>query len=121
VFPAVDFERPEAWRQDRAAWRSRVRGGDRRQQMPGFACRDRPLRSTAPSSFAMIDPQCARLTDLSLAFVDSLARHRGGILNVASMAGFVPGRALPSTTPPRAFVCRSARGSHAELKPAACA
>ncbi|HEY3893604.1 MAG TPA: SDR family NAD(P)-dependent oxidoreductase, partial [Bradyrhizobium sp.] len=31
------------------------------------------------------------LTDLSLRFSDSLIRHRGGILNVSSIAGFLPG------------------------------
>ena len=40
---------------------------------------------------AMIDLNMRTLTDLSLAFVESLARHRGGLLNVASVAGFFPG------------------------------
>src|SRR5258708_3448192 len=31
------------------------------------------------------------LTDLSLRFSDSLIRHRGGILNLGSLAGFLPG------------------------------
>src|SRR5262249_49820371 len=39
----------------------------------------------------MIDLNVRALTELSLAFVDSLARHRGGLLNVGSMAGFLPG------------------------------
>src|SRR5674476_1624469 len=40
---------------------------------------------------AMIDVNVRALTELSLAFVDSLERHRGGLLNVGSMAGFLPG------------------------------
>jgi short-subunit dehydrogenase len=40
---------------------------------------------------AMIDLNVRTLTDLSLAFIPSLAEHRGGILNVASVAGFLPG------------------------------
>jgi short-subunit dehydrogenase len=36
----------------------------------------------------MIDLNVRALTELSFAFVDSLARHRGGLLNVGSMAGF---------------------------------
>ena len=40
---------------------------------------------------AMIDLNVRALTELSLAFVESLARHRGGILNVASVAAFLPG------------------------------
>ncbi len=39
----------------------------------------------------MIDLNVRALTELSLAFVDNLARHRGGLLNVGSMAGFLPG------------------------------
>src|SRR5262249_4028525 len=35
---------------------------------------------------AMIDINVGALTDMSLRFVDSLTRHRGGILNVASIA-----------------------------------
>jgi hypothetical protein len=42
----------------------------------------------------MIDLNMRSLTALSLAFVDSLARQRGGILNVGSMAGFLPIRLL---------------------------
>jgi uncharacterized protein len=38
----------------------------------------------------MIDLNVRALTELSFA-VDSLARHRGGLLNVGSMAGFLPG------------------------------
>src|SRR6476620_298698 len=40
---------------------------------------------------AMIDLNARALTDLSLRFVERLARHRGGVINVASMAGFFPG------------------------------
>src|SRR6476659_8349601 len=40
---------------------------------------------------AMIDLNVRALTDFSLAFLDSLARRKGGILNVASVAGFLPG------------------------------
>ncbi|MBV9261577.1 MAG: SDR family oxidoreductase [Pseudolabrys sp.] len=40
---------------------------------------------------AIIDLNARALTELSLLFVDSIARHKGGLLNVSSMAGFVPG------------------------------
>src|SRR5436190_7447037 len=39
---------------------------------------------------AMIDLNVRVLTELSLRFADSIARHRGGILNVASIASFMP-------------------------------
>jgi short-subunit dehydrogenase len=34
------------------------------------------------------------VTDLSLRFSDQLIRHRGGILNVGSIAGFLPGHGM---------------------------
>ncbi len=40
---------------------------------------------------AMIDLNVRALTDLSLRWIDGIARHKGGILNVASVAGFMPG------------------------------
>ena len=50
---------------------------------------------------AMIDLNVRALTDFSLAFLDSLERRKGGILNVASIAAFCPAPAWRSTTPPR--------------------
>ena len=57
----------------------------------------------------MIDLNVRVLTDLSLRFVDSLARHRGGILNVASVAGFMPGPGMAVYHATRPTCCRSAR------------
>jgi short-subunit dehydrogenase len=44
------------------------------------------------------------LTDLSLRFSDSLIRHRGGILNVSSIAGFLPGPGMAVYYAPKAYV-----------------
>src|SRR3974390_436393 len=52
----------------------------------------------------MIDLNIRALTELSLAFVDSLARHRGGILNVGSVAGFLPGPGMAVYYASKAFV-----------------
>ena len=59
---------------------------------------------------------CARSTDLSLAFVDSLARHRGGILNVGSMAGFLPGPGMAVYYATKAYVLSFSEALHSELK-----
>jgi short-subunit dehydrogenase len=40
---------------------------------------------------AMIDINIRALTELSLAFIESIERRKGGILNVASISGFMPG------------------------------
>ena len=65
---------------------------------------------------AMIDVNMRALTDLSLAFVDSLARHRGGILNVGSMAGFLPGPGMAVYYATKAYVLSFSEALHSELK-----
>src|SRR6516164_705610 len=65
----------------------------------------------------MIDLNIRALTELSLAFVDSLARHRGGILNVGSVAGFLPGPGMAVYYASKAFVLSFSEALHSELKP----
>jgi len=66
---------------------------------------------------AMIDLNCRTLTDLSLRFIDSLARHRGGILNVASISGFIPGPGMSVYNASKAFVISFSVGLRRELQP----
>ena len=66
---------------------------------------------------AMIDLNARALTDLSLRFIESLARHRGGILNVASVAGFMPGPGLAVYYATKAYVLSFSEALHHELKP----
>ena len=65
----------------------------------------------------MIDLNVTVLTELSLAFVDSLARHRGGVLNVGSMAGFLPGPGMAVYYATKAYVLSFTEALHSELKP----
>ncbi len=65
---------------------------------------------------AMIDLNMRTLAELSLAFVGSLARHRGGILNVGSMAGFLPGPGMTVYYATKAFVVSFSEALHSELK-----
>jgi uncharacterized protein len=65
---------------------------------------------------AMIDLNVRALTSLSLAFVDSLERHRGGILNVGSMAGFLPGPGMAVYYATKAYVLSFTEALHSELK-----
>jgi short-subunit dehydrogenase len=67
-------------------------------------------------TLAMIDVNVRALTELSLAFVDSLARHKGGILNVGSMAGFLPGPGMAVYYATKSFVLSLSEALHAELK-----
>jgi short-subunit dehydrogenase len=66
---------------------------------------------------AMVDLNVRALTELSVAFVDSLARHRGGILNVASVAAFLPGPGMAVYYASKAYVLSFSEALHAELAP----
>jgi uncharacterized protein len=66
---------------------------------------------------AMIDLDVRALTDLSLAFIDSLKRRRGGILNVASIAAFMPGPGMAVYYASKAYVLSFSEALHRELKP----
>jgi uncharacterized protein len=67
---------------------------------------------------AMIDLNVRVLTDLSLRFVESLTRHRGGILNVASVAAFMPGPGMAVYYATKAYVLSFGEALHHELRPA---
>jgi uncharacterized protein len=64
---------------------------------------------------AMIDLNIRSLTELSLAFADTLARLRGGILNVASVAGFIPGPGMAVYYASKAYVLSFSEALHHEL------
>ncbi len=65
----------------------------------------------------MIDLNVRALTELSLAFSDSLVRHRGGILNVASIAAFLPGPGMAVYYASKAYVLSFSEALHGELSP----
>lgn len=64
----------------------------------------------------MIDLNVRALTELSLAFADSLARHKGGVLNVGSVAGFLPGPGSAVYYATKAYVLSFSEALHSEFK-----
>jgi len=64
---------------------------------------------------AMIDLNIRALTELTLRFIDSVKRQRGGILNVASVAGFLPGPGMAVYHATKAYVLSLTEALHAEL------
>jgi short-subunit dehydrogenase len=64
---------------------------------------------------AMIDLNIRALTDLTLRWLDSVTRQRGGILNVASVAGFLPGPGMAVYHATKAYVLSFTEALHAEL------
>ncbi len=69
---------------------------------------------------AMIDLNVRALTDLSLSFIDVLERRRGGILNVASIAGFLPGPGMAVYYATKAYVLSFSEALHQELASRGC-
>jgi short-subunit dehydrogenase len=65
---------------------------------------------------AIIDLNVRALTDLTLRFLDSVVRHKGGILNVASVAGFMPGPGMAVYHATKAFAVSFSEAMHQELK-----
>jgi uncharacterized protein len=72
----------------------------------GFGLFGRAIELSLEEQRAMIAVNILALTDLSLRFSASLIRHRGGILVVASLAGFLPGPGMDYITPQRATFYR---------------
>jgi short-subunit dehydrogenase len=81
----------------------------------GFGLIGRAVDLEAGEQLAMIDLNVRTLAELSLAFVDSLGRHRGGILNVASVASFLPGPGMAVYYATKAFVLSFTEALHQEL------
>jgi short-subunit dehydrogenase len=65
---------------------------------------------------AMVDLNVRTLTELSLAWISVLARRRGGILNVASLAGFMPGPRMAVYYASKAYVLSFSQALHRELR-----
>jgi short-subunit dehydrogenase len=63
----------------------------------------------------IIDVNIRALTDLSLRFSDSLIRRRGGILNVGSIAGFLPGPGMAIYYASKAYVLSFSEALRQEL------
>src|SRR5207244_7233826 len=66
---------------------------------------------------AMIDLNVRALTDLSLRWIDGIVKHKGGILNVASVAGFMPGPGLAVYYASKAYVLSFTEALARELEP----
>jgi len=81
----------------------------------GFGLVGRAAALGRDDQLAMVDLNVRALTELSLAFVASLIRHRGGILNVASIAAFMPGPGLAVYYASKAYVLSFSEALHQEL------
>ncbi|MEA3027090.1 MAG: uncharacterized protein QOF91_2375 [Alphaproteobacteria bacterium] len=83
----------------------------------GFGLVGRSAELSRDEQLGMIDLNLRALTELSLSFIDSLARHGGGLLNVASVAAFMPGPGSAVYYAGKAFVLSLTVALHDELAP----
>jgi short-subunit dehydrogenase len=81
----------------------------------GFGLHGEAAALSRDEQLAMIDVNVRALTELSLMFIDSVARHRGGILNVASLAAFLPGPGMAVYYASKAYVLSFSEALHREL------
>lgn len=83
----------------------------------GFGLFGRAFQRDRADQLDMIAVNIRALTDLSLRFSDQLIRHRGGILNIGSIAGFLPGPGMAVYYASKAYVVSFTEALRAELAP----
>ena len=83
----------------------------------GFGKFGRAIKIDRAEQLGIIAVNIRALTDLSLRFSDSLIRNRGGILNVGSIAGFLPGPGMAVYYASKAYVLSFTEALRAELGP----
>ena len=83
----------------------------------GFGLFGHAIERDRAEQLGIIAVNIRALTDLSLRFSDQLIRHRGGILNVGSIAGFLPGPGMAVYYASKAYVLSFTEALRAELAP----
>ncbi|XIA65618.1 SDR family NAD(P)-dependent oxidoreductase [Bradyrhizobium sp. TZ2] len=83
----------------------------------GFGVFGRAVQRNRVDQLDIITVNIRALTDLSLRFSDQLIRHRGGLLNVGSIAGFLPGPGMAVYYASKAYVLSFTEAMRAELAP----
>lgn len=81
----------------------------------GFGLFGNAIELDRAEQLGIIAVNIRAMTDLSLRFSDHLIRHRGGVLNVASIAGFLPGPGMAVYYASKAYVLSFTEALRAEL------
>jgi short-subunit dehydrogenase len=117
VVVACDLEQPDA--SDRIAAALAAAGVEVEYVVnnAGFGMFGRAVELDRAQQLGMIAVNIRAMTDLSLRFADQLIRHRGGILNVASIAGFLPGPGMAVYYASKAYVLSFSEALRGELAP----
>ena len=85
--------------------------------MRASACTAQAADLDRGEQLAMLDLNVRALTDLSLRWIDGIVKHKGGILNVASVAGFLPGPGMAVYYASKAYVLSFTEALARELEP----
>src|SRR5436190_2004783 len=83
----------------------------------GFGLYGRAIELDREEQLGIIAVNILAMTDLSLRFSDHLIRHRGGILNLGSLAGFLPGPGMAVYYASKAYVLSFSEALRQELAP----
>ncbi len=83
----------------------------------GYGLFGKAIEMNRADQIGIVNVNIRALTDLSLRFADSLVRHKGGILNLGSIAGFLPGPGMAVYYASKAFVLSFSEALHNELGP----
>ncbi len=83
----------------------------------GFGLFGEAVELSLAAQLDMIAVNIRALTDLSLRFSGSLRRHRGGVLNVGSVAGFLPGPRMAVYYATKAYVLSFSEALSHEMRP----
>ncbi|MCW5704563.1 MAG: SDR family NAD(P)-dependent oxidoreductase [Bradyrhizobium sp.] len=83
----------------------------------GFGVFGHAIKRDRNDQLGMIAVNIRALTDLTLRFADQLARHRGGVLNIGSIAGFLPGPGMAIYYASKAYVLSFSEAMRHELAP----
>jgi short-subunit dehydrogenase len=113
---AIDLERRDAVEQITAAMARLDLEPEFVVNNAGFGLLGPAAALSRAEQLAMVDVNVRALTDLSLAFVGALERRRGGILNVASVAAFLPGPNMAVYYATKAYVLSFSEALHWELR-----
>lgn len=114
---ACDLQQPDASDKIAAALASQGVEVEYVVNDAGFGLFGRAVELDRVAQLGIIDVNIRAMTDLSLRFSDQLIRHRGGILNVGSIAGFLPGPGMAVYYASKAYVLSFSEAIRRELAP----
>jgi len=83
----------------------------------GFGVFGKAIQRDRAEQLDIIAVNIRAVTDLSLRFADQLIRHRGGLLNMGSIAGFLPGPGMAVYYASKAYILSFTEAMRAELAP----